>query len=223
MNVKELYDIIQQLAASERPCEAVSPPRNPSPQHLRQLHAVIALVAAEGCRTQGGTFGNLFSQVDFVCKHFALSPQQRWAVQQARLHSNGNETLTNEDFLYDLRAVTTLISAVFHEDVPGTLLQILPPASSLPSPSSRLTVNRRYVRCIVRSFDDTTITADTEDSEILVDYANTEGGRDFAYLRKILREGMQLNLLDCHEAEQIHSRTSHLVPRTSNKKSKHYE
>ncbi len=90
-----------------------------------------------------------------------------------------------------------LISAVFHEDVPGALLHCLPvnlePNTHHPTP-----ITYRYVRCIVRSFDDTTITADTADGEILVDYANTEGGRDFAYLKKILREGIQLNLLDCH-------------------------
>ena len=195
MNAKELYDICLTLAQAE-----------PSDENLRQLHEVIKLCAAEGCRTQGGTFGNLFSQVDFVCKKFGLKPQQRWAIQQARRHtslSSHPSPLTSHlsDWLYDLRAVTMLVSAVFHEDVPGELLQLLP--VNLAPTEKGLTVNQRYVRCIVRSFDETTITADTEDGEISVDYGNTEGGRDFAYLRKILREGMQLNLLDCHTDDII--------------------
>ena len=190
MNAKELYDILLGLAAGE-----------PSTANLRQLHEVIKLCAAEGCRSQGGTFGNLFSQIDFVCKHFGLKAQQKWAIQQARRHSNGRETLSSDEWYYDLRAVTLLISSIFHEDVPGELLQLLP-VNLQPQPS-QLSINKRYIRCIVRSFDDNTITADSEEGEIQVDYGNTEGGRDFAYLKKMLREGMQLNLLDCHYDEKI--------------------
>lgn len=190
MNAKELYDILQELAAGE-----------PSTANLRQLHEVIKLCAAEGCRSQGGTFGNLFSQIDFVCKHHGLKAQQKWAIQQARRHSNGSETLSLDEWHYDLRAVTLLISTIFHEDVPGSLLQLLP-VNLQPQPT-QLSINKRYIRCIVRSFDDNLITADSEEGEIQVDYGNTEGGRDFAYLKKMLREGMQLNLLDCHYDEKI--------------------
>ena len=190
MNAKELYDILQELAADE-----------PSTANLRQLHEVIKLCAAEGCRSQGGTFGNLFSQIDFVCKHFGLKAQQKWAIQQARRHSNGRETLSLDEWYYDLRAVTLLISTIFHEDVPGSLLQLLP-VNLQPQPT-QLNINKRYIRCIVRSYNDKTITADSEEGEIVIDYGNTDGGRDFAYLQKILREGMQLNLLDCHYDEKI--------------------
>ena len=190
MNAKELYDILQELAAGE-----------PSTANLRQLHEVIKLCAAEGCRSQGGTFGNLFSQIDFVCKHFGLKAQQKWAIQQARRHSNGSETLSRDEWYYDLRAVTLLISTIFHEDVPGSLLQLLP-LNLQPQPT-QLNINKRYIRCIVRSYNDKTITADSEEGEIVIDYGNTDGGRDFAYLQKILREGMQLNLLDCHYDEKI--------------------
>ena len=61
MTAKELYDIIQELAGGE-----------PSVQNLRQMHELIALASAEGSRSQGGTFGNLFSQVDFVCQHLGV-------------------------------------------------------------------------------------------------------------------------------------------------------
>ena len=190
MNAKELYDILQELAAGE-----------PSTANLRQLHEVIKLCAAEGCRSQGGTFGNLFSQIDFVCKHHGLKAQQKWAIQQARRHSNGSETLSRDEWHYDLRAVTLLISSIFHEDVPGSLLQLLP-VNLQPQPT-QLNINKRYIRCIVRSYNDKMITADSEEGEIVIDYGNTDGGRDFAYLQKILREGMQLNLLDCHYDEKI--------------------
>ena len=193
MNAKELYDICLTLAQEE-----------PKQATIRQLHEIIKLCAAEGCRTQGGTFGNLFSQVDFVCKQCGMKSQQRWAIQQARRHSNGEEKLTKEEWLYDLRAITLFINMVFHEDVPGSLLQLLP--ANLQSRPALPSVNKLYVRCIVRSFDATTITAESEDGEITIDYGSTEGGRDLTYLQKVLREGMQLNLLDCHSDD------SHLRP-----------
>ena len=130
-----------------------------------------------------------------------LKAQQKWAIQQARRHSNGSETLSRDEWYYDLRAATLLISTIFHEDVPGSLLQLLP-VNLQPQPS-QLSINKRYIRCIVRSYNDKTITADSEEGEIVIDYGNTDGGRDFAYLQKILREGMQLNLLDCHYDEKI--------------------
>ena len=122
MTAKELYDIILEQASDE-----------PSSQNLRQLHELIALTAAEGSRAHGGTFGNLFSQVDNVKKKYGVKPHQRWAIQQARRHSNGGDMLTKEDWLYDLRAVTIFIGMVFHEDVPGNLLQLLP-ANLKPQP-----------------------------------------------------------------------------------------
>ena len=130
-----------------------------------------------------------------------MKAQQKWAIQQARRHSNGRETLSLDEWNYDLRAVTLLISSIFHEDVPGSLLQLLP-VNLQPQPT-QLNINKRYIRCIVRSYNDKTITADSEEGEIVIDYGNTDGGRDFAYLQKILREGMQLNLLDCHYDEKI--------------------
>ena len=183
MEASELYDICGQLAL-----------RRPSLEGARQLREVIALCAAEGCRQHKGTFGNLFSQVDFLCNRLKMKAQQKKAIQTARRHSNMPQPPTDDDWLYDLRAVTIFISAVFREDVPGALLQHLP-VNLKPQPQI-LEINREYIRCIVRSFDETMIIADTEEGEIVVDYGNTEGGRDFTYLRKILREGMQLNLLD---------------------------
>ncbi len=64
--------------------------------------------------------------------------------------------------------------------------------------ATRPTVNKRCLRCIVRRWDAFTITADTDEGEISIDYGSTENGRNLTYLQKMLREGMQLNLLDCH-------------------------
>ncbi len=177
MNVtaSELYDICCQLAASE-----------PSPGGQRRLHEVLVLACSS--RQEGMTFGNLFSHIDWLCKHLGLSTDDMIAVQTARRHSNQAELLTSDDWRYDLRAVVLFVSAVFQEAVPGDLLRLLPPTNR---PRERQPgIDHRYVRCIVSRHDATTIWADTDDGPITVDYT------DHDYLQRILRPGMQLNLLD---------------------------
>ncbi len=188
MEAKEFFDISERLALGE-----------PTPEARRQLHEVLALTAAKGCSEERGAFGNLFSQIDFICRRLGISDTERREIQSARRNCSSSTALipgAENEWHYDIRAIVLFISAVFHEDVPGSLRRLLP---STPRQRDKgLRINKRYVRCIVRSHDDSTIWADTDDAEIIVDYATTEQGRDFSYLRKILRPGMQLNLLDCH-------------------------
>ena len=200
MEAKELYDICERLASGE-----------PSAETRRQLHELLSLTAAKGCSGERGAFGNLFSQIDFLCRRIGISQAERQEIQTARRNcsrhvDSGSAAFLSvtgdlqspppNDWLYDVRAVSFFISAVFHEDVPGSLRRLLP---STPRQREKgLSINKRYVRCIVQHHDDSTIWADTGEGEITIDYGTTEQGRDFAYLRKILRPGMQLNLLDCH-------------------------
>ena len=195
MEAKELFDICERLVLDDL-----------SPWASRQLHELLSLTAAKGCSNERGAFGNLFSQVDFLCRRLGISDAERQEIQTARRncsrHSDGGSAdVIGTDWLYDVRAVSLFISAVFHEDVPGSLRRLLP-----PTPRKRekgLSINKRYVRCIVQQHDDNTIWADTGEDEIAIDYGTTEQGRDFSYLRKILRPGMQLNLLDCHVTEDL--------------------
>ena len=185
MEASELFEICRELAQSQ-----------PSAEATRQLHEVLLLTCAEGCRQQGGAFGNLFSQVDFLGKKLGLDTELCISLQTARRHTNTGAPISSEDWPYDVMAVARLVSAVFKEDVPGQLLSLLP-IQERPRQKG-LHINKEYIRCIVSRVEDEYILADTDDGEILIDYRNTEGGRDHGYLQKLLREGMQLNLLDCH-------------------------
>ena len=185
MIASELFDICRELAASQ-----------PSADGTRRLHEVLVLVCAEGCRQQGGAFGNLFAQVDFLSKRLGLNTELAISMQTARRHTNTGAPISTEDWPYDVRAVALLVSAVFQEDVPGQLLRLLP-VNDKPR-SKGLRINKEHVRCIVSRVETAIVYANTEEGELCIDYANTDGGRDFAYLRKLLRPGMQLNLLDCH-------------------------
>ena len=185
MDANELFDICAQLANSQ-----------PSAQATRRLHEVLVLTAAEGCRRQGGTFGNLFSQVSFLAKKLALDTTLTRDIQTARRHSNLNTDIDAAEWPYDVMAVARLVAAVFATQVPGSLLSVLP-VDHRQYPKG-LRINKEYVRCIVKRVGERLVMADTADGELAIDYANTDQGRDFAYLAKLLRPGMQLNLLDCH-------------------------
>jgi hypothetical protein len=185
MEAKELFSLCRQLAEE-----------HPSAFATRRMHELLVLTCAEGCRREGGTFGGLFAQVDFLCKLHSIEDEERREVQTMRRHSNSREAVDSSEWLFDLRALSLLVAAVFGESMPGELRHLLPSHPRLHEKG--LNINQRYVRCIVTSWNENTIQASTDDRDILIDYANKEQGRDFDYLRKLLREGMQLNLLDCH-------------------------
>ena len=188
MEASELFGICAELASQP-----------PSADASRRLQEVIVLSAAEGCRQQGGAFGNLFSQIDFLSKKLGLSARLTREVQTARRHSNGDGTIAADDWPYDLMAAARFVSAVFHQDVPAQVLRLLPVDSRQQQPG--LHIDKQYIRCIVSEVGDALVTADTDDGPITIDYRNTQQGRDFAYLQKLLRPGMQLNLLDCSLSE----------------------
>ena len=161
----------------------------------RALHEVLALCCAEGTRAMGQGFGNLFSQVDFLCKRHGVGQADRLAIQTARRHSNSAQPPSREDLLLDLRALCRLITAVFAADVPGRLRALLPsePRHAEPPQGERWA----YQRCIVSRWDDRYAYVTTADGQLTLDYGHQERGIDHTYLRTLLREGMQLNLLDC--------------------------
>lgn len=167
--------------------------------NARQLHETLAMAAAEGTRRLGRNFGNLFAQVDCLCREHGVAPSDRAAIQAMRRRSNRDEALSGDELMYNVKALCLFISAVFGEDVPSQLTTIIPHADK---PQERhAAINLRYVRCVVESWDETIIKATTDDDnggrQIEIDYS-TDQWHDLQYLRRLLTVGMQLNLLDCH-------------------------
>ena len=166
------------------------------PQAVNKMaHETLVLACHEGLRGTGQAYGNLFSQVDFLCRRHNMRVPDRIALQALRRGTNGSEAIDRADFMYGLHALCRLVSAITGDDVPAALLRVLPPEDKAYSRTEGVDV--RYIRCIVRSWDTLYIYVAAEkglDGQTLaVDYSD----ESLAYLRKMLREGMQLNLLDC--------------------------
>jgi len=179
----ELFQRCRQLAEAE-----------PSVSALRYMHETLVLCCRAGTQGTGQGYGGLFAQVDYVCKHGRMSAADRAAAQVMRYHANQSQPpVDRQDWLYDVRALALLVAAATGDDVPDWLRGLLP-ATNRPADKSRQ-VNLRYVRCIVDEWDDNRIYVSTGDDSLVVDYSAA------GYLRPMLREGMQLNLLDCHAAD----------------------
>ena len=183
MSAEELFDRCADLAVAA-----------PTDVTLRYLHETLVLTCAEALKGTRQGFGNVFSQVDYLCKHHGVAMRDRIAIQQMRRHSNGlrrtddsQESLSQEDWLYDVRSLALFISSVFHVDIPHRVLVRLPVEGKPQEEFSQ--VNLSYLRCVVDHWDDHFIYVTTADGEICVEDSS---------LQEILVVGMQLNLLDCH-------------------------
>ena len=186
----ELFDAIQTLAAA-LPATADAPV---AVSVNRELHELLVQVCHEGTRDSQQAFGNLFAQVDYLCRVHHVAVPDRIAIQTLRRHSNRREALTAGNVRYDLRALALFVAAVFNIAIPSRVVAVIPPTNR---PHERAeAIDYRYIRCIVRSWDEQTITATSEQAggDILtIDYT----AEHLRYLKDVLREGMQLNLIDC--------------------------
>ena len=75
----------------------------------KMMHETLVLTCHEGIKNTNQAFGNLFSQVDFLCKVNNISASDKIAIQDMRRHSNKSTALSHDDILYDARAMCLLI------------------------------------------------------------------------------------------------------------------
>ncbi len=177
----------------------VGPDAPKAPALNRMMHDTLVLCCHEGVKDTGQNFGNLFSQVDYLCHRFRFPQADINAVQKARRDSNRQTELLPEDVLYDARALAQLVAAVFSTSVPDGLTRRLPHG---PWPQAEhAKVNNRCLRCIVEEWDEDSITASIDDdahTQVRIDLASTQWGADHHALTKLIKKGTQLNLIDNH-------------------------
>ena len=173
----------------------------PSEAQALIMHETLVIACHEGLKNTRHGFGNLSSQVEVLCRQHNIALQDIVAIQKMRRHSNSIAPILPEDVAYDCRALAIFVSAIFQEAVPSFLVGKIPTHGRMTE-NIQLT-NYRYIRCIVKEWDEKTIRVsvtnqDSSEELLTVDYTNTPEYVDFTYLRSLLREGMQLNLLDCN-------------------------
>ena len=161
----------------------------------KMAHETLVMACHEGLRGTGQAYGNLFSQVDFLCRKHHVRLADRVQIQAMRRHTNSREAIGRDDFMYDMRALCRFVSAVTGCDVPGELLRKLPANDKPHDRTEGLDV--RYVRCIVREAGTDYVYVSAEKGLPGQLLAVDISADDLVYLRKMVHEGVQLNLLDC--------------------------
>lgn len=172
----------------------------PAEAQPRIMHEALVIACHEGLKETRHGFGNLSSQVESLCRQHNIAPQDIVAIQKMRRHSNSSAPILPDDVAYDCRALALFVSAVVQEPVPPFLVGRIPEHGRMTEHIQ--IANYRYIRCIVRKWNEETIQVavtnqDCSEKLLTVDYTDTPEYVDFSYLRPLLREGMQLNLLDC--------------------------
>ncbi len=160
----------------------------------KMVHETLVLACHEALKDTRQAYGNLFAQVDYLCKAYAVKRADRVAIQTMRRHSNHNIPLSKEDLGYDLRALALLVSATTQTDVPAFLVAVLPNHCKPYAQEEGIDV--KYVRCVVRQVEAERIIVAVErglDAGLLAVDCTDE---DLRYVCSLVRTGTQLNLLD---------------------------
>lgn len=161
----------------------------------RMMHDTLVLACHEAVKDSKQAFGNLFSQVDYLCKVHHIPTRDVIAIQQMRRHSNHSLPLTHEDLMYDVRALCVFVSKIFSVAIPSRLVGKIPVEPRSYMGLGPVDVHR--LRCIVREVEMPYVWVDIDQDggdSVRVDCT----AEHFSYLSNILKQGMQLNLLDCH-------------------------
>ena len=161
------------------------------------MHETLVLVCAEGLKDTRYGFGDLNAQVETLLRQHHMPTDEANAVRQMRRHSNQSLPLLPEDLLHDARALAVFVSRVLHTDIPPSLSIRLP--RDLQPKQEHLHVNAPNKRCLVRSWDNSTISV-VVDEDGAVSPMTVHYCEDNQY-------GMHLNLLDCQvEGDDIYPR-----------------
>lgn len=203
MTAEELFSRASEIAHAVRNTNGAEQYMELCPKLLRHMHETLVMACAAGIADTRQAYGNLFSQVDYLCKRHNIKISDVVDIQSMRRHSNSSKPITPEQLLYDVRALCIFISAVFNEDIPGSIVGMVPQTTSEKLAKQEEAKRERYpyARCIVDNVENTSFTATTDDlgdgRAVMVDLS----AEHLRYLQGILRPGMQLNLLDSRSSK----------------------
>lgn len=171
-----------------------------------RLYALLDRLCKQLTADSAADFSNLFSRLHYLCEQREIPSK---AIEVFRIHGKQTQQtrlsprsfpLTEEDYLYDLKALCELVSRLSSEAIPGSLLHDLP-RQWRPLPTSTYqSEERKRMRVVAVRWDQDFIYAYDEafPSDEPFPVICPEA---FESLRTQLFEGAQLNLLAVHTDE----------------------
>lgn len=186
----------------------------------RMLKQVFLNILDQKTPTAGIRFGGAFAKTDYLLKEYKAPKVLRATLNDARvrfrrLHEHGEGTtdfllsdeILREKFRYDLKAVCRFTELLFYVPVPGKLVMLFPQGYA----TRRGELKAECLRVIVNRWDDQFLYADADEEgieEVKVFYGGCSENSvykewDWGYLRDIVSEGSQLNLVRPREKDGI--------------------
>ena len=149
----------------------------------------------------GIEFRGPFAKTDYLLKEYEADYELSKSVNEARVRFRNLSSLSDEEkkkaYPYDFEAMVRFTALVEHTGIPTPLLSIFPKKREN---RERGKLAGEYMRFIVERFDDRFIYATSElfsDIPLRIDYStpSTAFPYDLSYLREILFEGAQINVI----------------------------
>ncbi|WP_315339373.1 ATP-binding protein [Hoylesella oralis] len=187
--------------------------RLPQPPVGRIYHVfeqVLRLAVDRKLRHNKIHFAGMFAKIDYLVKEFRITSQLAIDINGARNRIR-NVASTAPDELrkacrYDLKAICEFIHELYPDTaIPAFLAKFFPEDRLTTVPPRRLMGNR--LRVAVGSWDDEYIYGIAEESgeqiKLCYRFDSEYGMGDWSYLRSLLRNGTQLNVVNPRENDGI--------------------
>lgn len=177
----------------------------------QSLNRLFQICLNENTHIAGIRFGGAFAKADYLLKEHRAPRGLQHRVNDARVRFRGLYQLSDDElkehFAYDFKAVCQFVGLVYQVPVPGVLEAVFPEDRYL----KRGTLKEECLRMMVDRWDDTYLygSADAEGTDDLKVFY---GGKnematykewDWSYLKGLLREGCQLNIVRPREQNGV--------------------
>ena len=177
----------------------------------KSLKRIFLYVLNQNTNIAGVRFGGPFAQADYLLKEHRAPRHLHLTVNDARSRfgslSSKKATDLEDNFPYDFKAICQFVSLVYHAPIPSALKAVFPQSRRV----KRGELKAECIRVIVNSWDDTFIYGISSEESIgyvTVFYGGKSEwsvfkGWDWSYLKPILKESTQLNLVRPREHEGV--------------------
>ncbi len=177
----------------------------------QQLNRIFIISLDQKTNLAGIRFGGPFAKVDYLLKEYKAPRYLRATINDARVRFRKMRGLDQQtlvdNFWYDFKAVSQFVGLVFQVPVPAVLEVRFPQGRTI----QRGKLAAECLRIIVNRWDDTFIYAEADEEgteEVKVFYAGPSDNYvykewDWSYLRDLLTENCQLNLVRPREKDGV--------------------
>lgn len=164
--------------------------------YKRRVRDLLVMACDFELKESVGSYGSLFFQIDALCRKHGIKGKDKYKIQNVRRHTGRNGVNDIAIIKSDIHVISDFYCSIYGEVVPQQVEQLLPElVYEEDGPQNANVVLPPVCRCIVVMVDKQYFTVELEANgkdQYRVDYSTPE----LAYLKKILRNGMQLNLID---------------------------